>query len=97
MPLWWAAVTLASVGYGDLYPITFGGRASAVAMMAVGMSLLGAITATFAAWFTQRVRGPQEDAIDALRTEISALREEVSRLIVQQKQPPPDRARSDKP
>ena len=56
------------------------------------MSLLGAITATFAAWFTQRVRGPQEDAIDALRTEISALREEVSRLIVQQEQPPPDRA-----
>lgn len=56
------------------------------------MSLLGTITATFAAWFTQRVRGPQEDSIDALRTEISALREELSLLLVQQKQPPPDRA-----
>jgi voltage-gated potassium channel len=77
--VWWAIVTLTSVGYGDTYPVTGQGRAAAIAMMAVGVSLLGAVTATFAAWFTERVRQPEEDAIAALTEEIRALRAELGR------------------
>lgn len=45
------------------------------------MSLLGDDTATFAAWFTERVSGPTDDAIDSLTQEVAALREQVALLV----------------
>lgn len=38
--LWLSFVTMATVGYGDKVPITFGGRLTAVMQMIVGLSLL---------------------------------------------------------
>jgi voltage-gated potassium channel len=86
--IWWAAVTLTSVGYGDRYPVTGEGRTAAVAMMAVGISLLGAVTATFASWFTERVRQPEEDAIEALTAEVRALRVQLAGVALSDAQPP---------
>lgn len=51
--LWWACSTLATVGYGDVSPVTTGGRLIAVGVMAVGLGLLGAVTGTFASWLLQ--------------------------------------------
>lgn len=78
--LWWSVVTMATVGYGDFYPVTLGGRLSAVAMMIVGVSLIGAITATFASWFVQRVRGPEDLAEQKLIEEVADLRAEIALL-----------------
>jgi len=39
--LWWSFVTLTTVGYGDLYPVTAAGRAVAVVTMLVGIGILG--------------------------------------------------------
>lgn len=78
--LWWSVVTMATVGYGDFYPVTMGGRLSAVAMMIVGVSLIGAITATFASWFVQRVRGPEDLAEKKLIDEVADLRAEIALL-----------------
>jgi voltage-gated potassium channel len=49
--LWWAIVTVTTVGYGDRYPITEGGRAVAVVLMLVGIGLIGVLTATVASVF----------------------------------------------
>ena len=49
--LWWAIVTVTTVGYGDRYPVTEGGRAVAVILMLVGIGLIGVLTATVASVF----------------------------------------------
>jgi len=49
--LWWAPVTVFSVGYGDMIPVTLPGRLVAVIVMGFGIALLGVVTASVAAWF----------------------------------------------
>ncbi|MFH0516964.1 potassium channel family protein [Streptomyces sp. M41] len=51
--VWWAASTLSTVGYGDITPVTTGGRAIAMGMMAGGLALLGAVTGSFSSWLLQ--------------------------------------------
>ena len=56
--IWWAFVTITTVGYGDLYPVTTAGRLVAAGLMVAGIALLGSVTATFASWFVERVAAP---------------------------------------
>lgn len=51
--LWWSFTTITTVGYGDKYPISGEGRILAVFLMVLGISLLGVVTATIAAWFVR--------------------------------------------
>ncbi|WP_345008001.1 potassium channel family protein [Streptomyces shaanxiensis] len=51
--VWFTCSTLATVGYGDITPVTERGRVVAVGIMAVGLGLLGAVTGTFASWLLQ--------------------------------------------
>ncbi len=56
--IWWAFVTITTVGYGDLFPVTTAGRLVAAGLMVAGIALLGSVTATFASWFVERVAAP---------------------------------------
>jgi len=49
--IWWAYVTITTVGYGDKFPITTEGRIIAALLMTIGVGLFGTITAYFASLF----------------------------------------------
>ena len=53
--VWWAFVTISTVGYGDYFPVTGTGRLVAVALMLGGVTLVGVITATLASWILERI------------------------------------------
>ena len=79
--LWWAVVTLTTVGYGDRYPVTVEGRIVAVFLMLAGVGLFGTLSGFFASWFLNPAERQQVSEIDQLRNEIRELR----RLIEEQR------------
>jgi predicted RNA-binding Zn-ribbon protein involved in translation (DUF1610 family) len=46
--LWWAVVTIATVGYGDYYPVTAAGRLIAILMMLSGIGIFALLVSTLA-------------------------------------------------
>ena len=56
-PFWWAIVTMTTVGYGDFYPITPGGRFFAVFIMFAGIALVSLLTASISSiYVAKRIR-----------------------------------------
>lgn len=47
---WWSLVSVTTVGYGDHFPVTDAGRATATFLMFIGIGLFSALTALLAAW-----------------------------------------------
>lgn len=47
---WWSLVSVTTVGYGDHFPVTDEGRATATFLMFVGIGLFSSLTALLAAW-----------------------------------------------
>lgn len=54
--VWWSFVTLTTVGYGDLYPVTAGGRIVAVGTMIVGIGVLGTFLSLVGSSFLTTMR-----------------------------------------
>jgi voltage-gated potassium channel len=89
--LWWAFVTVTTVGYGDVVPETTEARVIAVLLMLVGVALLGTVAASLASFFSELSRKQTGDApaqthaaldqlqrsVDELRAEIASLRGEL--------------------
>ena len=75
--LWWAIVTITTVGYGNQEPVTFFGRIVAVILMITGVGFFGAIAANLAAFF---VRKDEDEKIDKLQRDINAINEKLDKL-----------------
>lgn len=71
--VWWGFETITTVGYGDFVPVTMQGRAFAVMVMFVGISVLGVVSASFASTLVKKgntgaaqPESPQQAILDQL-------------------------------
>lgn len=85
--LWWAFVTITTVGYGDYFPVTPTGQLVAVGIMIGGITLIGVVTATLASWIVEKVTQANEVEqvatkahVEELLLEVRALREDLAGL-----------------
>jgi len=85
--LWWAIVTITTVGYGDMYPVTAAGRVIGVFVMAAGVGIIGALASILASILIPQPEPAQDhgddlravkDELAAVRSELAALRESLS-------------------
>ena len=58
--LWWAVVTLTTVGYGDVYPVTTFGRVIASIIMLIGIGMIAVPTSILASTFSDLLRERRE-------------------------------------
>jgi len=58
--VWWSLVTMATVGYGDKYPVTTSGRVIAVFMMFIGVGIFTVLTSFLTEAFTHPRRARDE-------------------------------------
>jgi voltage-gated potassium channel len=77
--LWWAVVTITTVGYGDMVPVTLAGRAVAFVLMLGGIAFFSGVTANLAS-FMVKSHDTEKKAISQLVKEVEGLRQEVAKL-----------------
>ena len=78
--IWWALVTVTTVGYGDFTPITNEGRLVAVVLMSAGIGIFGIFSVQCTQYLMSNKREDERRALNELRAEISALRDELKVL-----------------
>jgi voltage-gated potassium channel len=76
---WWAITTMATVGYGDTYPVSPQGRIVGMSLMIMGVALLGTITASIASNFNMT---NNEDLVDekSSASDLDALKKRIAEL-----------------
>jgi voltage-gated potassium channel len=77
--LWWAVVTITTVGYGDMVPVTLVGRAVAFVLMLGGIAFFSGMTANLAS-FLIKSKDSQKDEMARLVKEINGLRQDMAKL-----------------
>lgn len=53
--IWWATVSLATVGYGDVYPVTAGGKVFASIISLIGIGIVAIPTGIISASFVEEI------------------------------------------
>ncbi|WP_340156479.1 ion transporter [uncultured Winogradskyella sp.] len=61
--LWWSIVTLTTVGYGDVYPITVGGRIFTFFMLLIGLGVVAIPTGIISSSLTKAVEPNEEEEL----------------------------------
>ncbi|QWT24839.1 ion transporter [Subtercola sp. PAMC28395] len=78
--IWWAIVTVTTVGYGDFVPITVRGRIVAAGLMLTGVGVIGTITGTLASYLAERTRATDKETHAATARQVSELSAQIASL-----------------
>jgi voltage-gated potassium channel len=84
--MWYAIVTMTTVGYGDLVPVTTGGRITGMFIMFTGVAIIGALASILASLLMGSTISPEQKLppTDATRLpveqELAEIKEELSQL-----------------
>ena len=83
--IWWVYVTITTVGYGDKFPTTNGGRLIGVFVMLVGVGLFGVITGYLANKFLPSSDTVSQETIDPgaiedMRAEMKEMKSMIAKL-----------------
>jgi voltage-gated potassium channel len=71
--VWWSLVTITTVGYGDRYPTSSGGRTVGVITMLVGIGLFGVLTSVMATKFLEPQSKPDEKEVEHVPEPIQSI------------------------
>jgi voltage-gated potassium channel len=88
--VWWAIVTITTVGYGDYYPVTLLGRSMAVILMFFGIGIIGVLSSyltTMFITFEERrsgkkaeEKGQNESDVARYEAELAVIKAELAAL-----------------
>ena len=83
---WYSIVTITTVGYGDYYPVTVGGRITGIFIMMTGVGIIGALASLMASLLigeshsTSEEEAAKEERETSVEKELAAIREELASL-----------------
>lgn len=73
--VWWAFVTVTTVGYGDRFPVSGSGRLLAGILMTIGVGVFGLFTSYLATTFLKEEEDQIEQELAAVRQELAEIKE----------------------
>ncbi len=78
--LWFLVVTITTVGYGDITPVTNAGRVVGTLIIVIGIGFVSFLTATITSIFIKDTEKEEMDKIDVLHDKIDNLEFEIKEL-----------------
>ena len=78
--IWWAWVTITTVGYGDVVPQSHAGRAFASIIIFLGLGLFAALTASFTTYFISQREEKNSSSEVGVNQRLSAVEQQLAQL-----------------
>lgn len=83
--IWWAIITITTVGYGDMYPVTVVGKIIAILLIISGIAVIGILTAALASWLIEEIKSEKDSISQSeIMNELTLLRKAIKDISSQE-------------